>query len=266
MTVAAARAADDHQRELRVVERGERADREVGALQPLDPPDEQQHPRRVDAEPLARRVAVAGKEDVVVDAGRHDFDAIERGVVQRCELRALVVRRREHQVGARDHFVLDPRAVLGVVVDAGFGLHPGERVERRDEREVELVLQPVRDRAREPVVAVQHVDRLALEHAGHGRVDEGLDQLGERVLRYGCARAGLDVQHAKAGLDLHDRGLGAVLGAGVDVALDAGPGQRARERPHVHVHAAAVAGTGLCERRRVHREHGDPADGHRVGS
>ena len=30
--------------------------------------------------------------------------------------------------------------------------------------QIELVLQPVRDRAREPVVAVQHVDRLELEH------------------------------------------------------------------------------------------------------
>ena len=67
---------------------------------------------------------------------------------------------REHQIGARDHFVLDARAVLGVVVDAGFGLHARERVERRDERQVELVLQPVRDRAREPVVPVQHVDRV----------------------------------------------------------------------------------------------------------
>ncbi len=202
----------------------------------------------------------------MVDTRRHDLDAIEVGVVERRELRAFVVGRREHQVGARHDLVLDARAVLGVVVDAGFGLHAGERVERRDEREIELVLQPVRDRAREPVVAVQHVDRLALEHPAHRRVDERVDERGQLVLRDRRARPGFDVQHPKARLDLHHRRLGAVLGARVDVALDAGAGQRGRERAHVHVHAAAVAGTRLGERRRVHREHGDPADGHRRGS
>ena len=55
----------------------------------------------------------------------------------------------------------------------------------------------------------------------------GPDQRGELVLRDRSARPGLDVNHPKAGLDLDDRRLRAVLRACVDVALDPGPRQRA---------------------------------------
>ena len=77
-------------------------------------------------------------------------------------------------------------------------------------------------------------------------------------------RAGptVEVHDPEAGLDLDDRRLVRVLGAGEHVAPDAGAGEGRRERPHVHVHPAAVARTRLRERRRVHAEHRDPADRH----
>ena len=130
------------------------------------------------------------------------------GVVQRGELRPLVGRRREHEVGARDHLVLDARAVLGVVVDAGFGLHAGQRVERRDQREVELVLQAVRDRTREPVVAVEHVDRFALAASAASTAStNGSTSVGQLVLRDRRRGPASTCSDPEARLDLHDRRL-----------------------------------------------------------
>ena len=95
--VGAARAADDHERDRRVVERGEAADREADALERLDATDEQDHAPTVEPEAVPRRGAIAGREHRVVDAGRDDLDAIGVGVVERRELRAFVVGRREHR-------------------------------------------------------------------------------------------------------------------------------------------------------------------------
>ena len=72
----------------------------------------------------------------MVDTGRHDLDALRDRAVERRELIALGVGGREHEIGTRDHRVLDARALVGIVVDAGVGLHARERVERRDHREV----------------------------------------------------------------------------------------------------------------------------------
>ena len=162
--------------------------------------------------------------------------------------------------------MLDARAVLGIVVDTGVGLDPRERVERRDQRQVERVLQPVRDRARQPVVArAGRRPAARVEQRRVGRVDERIDETrAASCLRHRRARPGVDVHDAEAGLDLaRPSGCVRVLGARVDVALDAGPRQRGRERAHVDVHPAAVARARLRERRGVHAEHGDAAIGHR---
>ena len=60
VAVGPTRAADDHQLGVRVVHLGERADREVGALESLDATDEQQHRSIGQAELAPRRAAVAG--------------------------------------------------------------------------------------------------------------------------------------------------------------------------------------------------------------
>ena len=90
----------------------------------------------------------------MVDAGRHDLDPFGYRAVVRHKLLALGLGRREHEVGAVDDVVLNARALLGVVVDARVGLYARERVEGRHHRQVAPVLQLVRHRARQPVVAV----------------------------------------------------------------------------------------------------------------
>ena len=127
------------------------------------------------------------------------------------------------------------------------------------ERKIELVLELVRDRAREPVVRVQDVDGWRRQQQCARRVHERVDEVDEVVLGDGFAWAGLDVQHTEAGLDLDDVGLLGMLRTRVDVALDTGPCERGRERVDVDVHPATVAGTRLGQRRRVHAEDGDAA-------
>ena len=195
----------------------------------------------------------------MVDAGRDDLDAIGVGVVERRELRAFVVGRGEHQVRARDDLVLDARAQFRVVFETGVRLDAGERVERRDERQVELVLELVRDRAGEPVVRVQDVDGWRRQQQFACRVRERVDEIEQIVLGDGLARPGIDVQHTEAGFDLDDVGLLGVLGTRVDVAVDTGARERGRERVHVDVHPATVARARLGQRRRVHAEDGDAA-------
>ena len=97
----------------------------------MDATDEEDHAATSETEVRARFGAVAGREHRVVDTGRDDLDAIGLGIVERRELRALVVGRREHQVGARDDFVLDARAQLRIVLEPGVRFDARERVERR---------------------------------------------------------------------------------------------------------------------------------------
>ena len=219
----------------------------------------------VEPETVPGTRAITGFELRVIDAGCHDLDALRVGVVERRELRALVVGRRKDEIGAGDDLLLDARPEFRVVVDTGVGLDARERVERRDQRQIERVLQAVSDGSRQPVVRVQDVDRWLLEQHRLGGVDEGIDEIDQRVLRDRSARPRRNVEDAESGLHLHDVGLLRMFGARVHVAVDAGLCQRGRERAHVHVHPATVARARLGQRRRVHAEHGDAAVGRRVG-
>ena len=101
----------------------------------------------VEAEARAARArAVAGCEHRVVDAGRRR-SRCDRGRRRRASRAARARRRSTRASGRRRRSIsCSMRArELGVVVDAGVGLHPRERVERRDERQVELVLELVPD-------------------------------------------------------------------------------------------------------------------------
>ena len=102
LAVGAARAADDHERGAVLVEHlGQRAHREVGALQRLDATDEQQRPARRGGRACRRAAARSpGENTVVVDAGRDDLDALGIGAVVAHELVVLLVRRRDDEIGA----------------------------------------------------------------------------------------------------------------------------------------------------------------------
>ena len=115
----------------------QRPHRHVDALERLDAPDEQQHGVVVETERgegLAGAALVAGREEGVVDTGRHDLDALGTGAVERDELGRLGRAGGEDGVGAGDdlRLGLDPPGRLGI---ARLGLDPGERVERRHQRQ-----------------------------------------------------------------------------------------------------------------------------------
>ena len=132
-------------------------DREVDALERLDPSDEQQHGMCVEAERAAGSHPIAGREQGAIDALRNDHDPLRIGAVVAHELLAFLVGCRDDEIGAPYDLGFDPGSQGDLVVEAGGGAHAVERVERGDERQIELVLEPVADRARYPVVGVQEV-------------------------------------------------------------------------------------------------------------
>ena len=201
----------------------------------------------------------------MVHARRHDLDPVALGAVEIDELLALVRGRGEHQVGAVDRLLLDPRPPGGIVVDPGVGLHARQRVERRDQRNVELVLQPVPERAGDPVVGVQRVVAQVLGARG-GRASpsaSGSMRSMSVVLRHRLRRTRRSRWTTrKPGSISTTVGLAGMVATGEHVALDAGARQRGGERPHVDVHPATVARARLRERRRVHAEDGETAQRH----
>ena len=204
----------------------------------------------------ARRGAVAGEEHAVVDARRDDLDALGVGAVVTHELILLLERRRDDEVGAAHDLGFDARPQSGVVGETDFGLHAVERVERGDQRQVELVLEPVTDRARHPVVRVEHVVVAAALEQGVRGVGELADEIGEVAQPNRRARPRGDVQDPEAGLDDDDGRLLGMFRAGEHVDRDAGARERRAQGADVHVHPTAVAGARLCERRGVHAQHG----------
>ncbi len=234
---------------MAVLELGEAPERDVDAFQGLDAADEEDEvPVGGQPEPGPGVALVAGREAAVVDAGRDDLDPVGVGAPLD-EVGPLGGGRDDEHVGAALHLVLDAVPVLGVVDDPGFGLGAGQGVEGGDERHVELVLQAVRDRARDPVVGVDGgvAGPPALQMVA-GRGDEVVEEAGEGVLLDRRRRSGVEVDHPQPRLELHDAGLAGLLGAGQDVAGDPGAGQRLPERPDVDVHAAPVASSGLRQR------------------
>ena len=135
VAVRAARAADDHQQRIRSVQLGQGAHRHVRALQRLDPPDEQQDgdvERQVEGAPGP--AAITRREERVLDPRGDHLDPAGGVAVQPAELALLLGAADADRVGAPDDLGLGPLAPhrLGV---AALGLHLGERVERRDERQ-----------------------------------------------------------------------------------------------------------------------------------
>ena len=158
-------AADDDEVVVRLgavgtgAQLGKRLDGDVRALEGLDAPDEQhQTPVLGQPEGPAGLGTVARPEEGVVDARRDDADAAGVAAVERGDLVGLDRARRQHGVGALDDVRLRLGPAMGHVgVDLfghGFSLDPVERVERANERQLELVLDHVAGQPRQPVVGV----------------------------------------------------------------------------------------------------------------
>ncbi len=203
--------------------------------------------------------AVAGREQRRVDPLRHDLDALRIGAVVADELIALGVGCRDDEIGAANDLRLDAGPQGHLVVEPDLGAYAVERVERRDERQVELVLQAVADRTRDPVVRVQHVvGRPAPLEEGAGTLAERRDELGKLLPWHRRAGPGGDVQDAVAGLHHHDRRLLGVLQPREHVDRDTRSRQRRRERVHVHVQASGVATPRLGQGGGVDAQHRHP--------
>ena len=193
LAVGAARPADDHKRDVGVVERGEAAHREpavpsaagcarrTASTRRPSRPSASRAPRR--GRPARTSLWSTPGATISMRSGSASYS--DASCARSSSVDASI--RSAHAID----LVLGARAQLGIVVDAGVGLHARERVERRDERKIELVLQPVRDRAREPVVRVQHVDWRRLdEHARSAASTNGSTRSRSVVLRDRRARAG----------------------------------------------------------------------------
>ena len=236
------------QRDVGIVELGEDAHREVGSplsgwMRPTNrstrPPSRPRRSRALGAVARARTSRGrrrAGRSRCVRDRRRTASTSC-----------VALVRRSRRASGRRTRSRRARRAARssGIVVDTGVGLDARERVERRDEREVELVLQPVRDRAREPVVRVQHVDwwrrraAASRDASTNGSTRSISSCFGNRR-----DRAGLDV-HAPGSRARRLDDLGAGPGA------RRGCRRRTRHRPG-RARTRALRRTRSCRRRRPH--------------
>ena len=118
--------------------------------------------------------AGARREVGVVDARGDDLDPRRLGAVVVDQLTRLLNAAGQDHVGAPYDLGLGVDSALGFQV-ASLGLDPGQGVEDRDERQVELVLEPVSGLSAQPVVGEQAViGGVGVEMGGHP-VSEGAD-------------------------------------------------------------------------------------------
>lgn len=182
----------------------------------------------------------------MLHARGNDLDATLRVAVQPAELALLLGAADADGVGAGDDLLFGTMAPLRLQV-AAFRLHLGQRVKRADERDVELVLDSMRNQAAEEVVGMHHVGgRFVLEV-----VDDTVAELGEhagQLLLGQVEGARRYVHHTMAGLDHHHLRLVGAGAASEGGALHAGLRQRRDQLAHVHVHAATVARARLGQR------------------
>ena len=191
----------------------------------------------------------------MLDTGGDDLHPRLGIAVMESELVLLLDATDTDGVGTPHDLRLGEIALHRLGIAAG-GLDPRERVEGRDERHVELVLQGMPDDAAQPVVAVDHVGSLVAGEPVEHAASELVGDLRQRLLRQ-VVRTRFDVHHTVARLDDDLAWQTVTVGAGERGALDARLGQCRHQLAYVHVHATAVARARLHERGRVEGDHCD---------
>ena len=254
--------SDDDQYRIRMaapMQIGQRPNCDVGPLQRLNPTDEDdQRDVEIRSDGAASTSLVARREEGVFDTGRDDLDATVGIAIEPSELLLFFHTADADRVRALDDLGFGAVAPFGLGVTA-LGLHPGEGVERRHERNAQFVLQVVSDDAAEPVVPVDDVGgSVGPEPFHHSMAELGRD-LSQRLLRQ-VMRSGFDVDDTVVRFDLDLGSEAFPVGAGEGDALDARLGQRRHELADVDVHASAVARPGLQERRRVEGDDRNASD------
>ncbi len=238
--VGTARSSDEHEHRVTMRHLSEGANGDVGTFQGLDAADEQQHrPIERQFQGSTRSRLVARGEEGVLDGGRDDLDAPVRLAIQPFELLLLRVAADADRIGACDDLLLGPIPPPRLRISA-FRLHSSERVERRDEGDVEVVLESVAGNAAQPVVGVDGVDAGAGADVSEDEVVELIEHLGERFLGK-VARSGRNVHDSVPWLDEHLRIVVGARTTRVGRALDPRLSKRGGDLPDVDVHPATVA-------------------------
>ena len=195
---------------------------------------------------------ISGGEEGVLDSRRHGLDHAMGIAVEPAELALLLGTADADRITAADHLGLGAVAPHRLEV-AALGLDPGQGVERRDQRDVEAVLEAMAGDAAQPVVAVNHVYAASGFNVLGDAVGEHVDLLGERLFGQ-VERPGGDVHHRMSRLDHQLARQTRAIGPGVRRALDPSLGEgarrpRARTRSSLRCHLTLAARAGTCEER-----------------
>ncbi len=196
-----------------LAQRGEPVDQERDPFDRVDAADEEHD--RLGAEPQLRAGggAVAGPEEVEVDAAADGVDLGGAHAVPPADLRPFAGVGRHDRVDLAHDPALGLDAPLGLPAVGGADrrrgalLQPAEGVEHLHRRGAPIAAQQVRDPAGEPVVAVDDVvtDAVAQGEEGHFGGEAG-QVVEEGVLVERGGRAGADVDHPHPVAEGHDVG------------------------------------------------------------
>jgi hypothetical protein len=254
----------DHEPEPRVrtCDFGHRPERDLDALQALQPAGEDQQllvRRHADKAFCLRFVdTLEGSE---IDPRRHHRDALGRGAVLTDQVLALGGRARHQQVGFLRDAPLDQDPELWLRRGARCELavlDATECVRDVNERQLEPAAQDETGGAGKPVMGVDEVvfDRVRLDELEHSR-REAVDARDQFILGH-LPLPGGDVDDPASGPERFALAITGGLQAGEDVGVDAALAEGCADLVDVHVHAAVGAVPERGGRRSVQRDHRHP--------
>ena len=255
-------AADHEQAEVPAprAEPRHRVEERAEALDRRDPPDVEHHGPAVEPEGAPRRLPVARREQLGVDAARDHGDPPRVGAVVAAEVRALHDVGRHDPVGRPDDPLLRGDARRRLPLGRGRRdpvLQAPEGVEHLEHGRPPAPAQRQPRGAREPVVRMDQVVVAVGDPPRVRAAHEVVEVVDDALARHRGLGAGRQVDHPHArGERDHPRDRG-VLGAREHVHQDAHAAELARELADVDVHPARLLAAERGQRAGVHAEHRD---------
>ena len=241
----------------------EGTDRDLDALQALEPADEEQESSGTVADLAPCLRAVDRLEHRQVDARRDHEHAVRVRSIQVDEVAALLLGRRHQDIGLLRDLPLDADADVRLGPSAlrqGAVLDEAQRVGDVRPARRQPGAQEARDFARQPVVREEKVVRRAL---AAGEVCDSPGERGDLSVEGVLVQAGAgrEIDHArKRGEALHRRFVRR-LPAGEDVGGDAAIAEGGRDLVNVDIESAVGVLAQRGGGRRVHGDDRDPPSG-----
>ena len=162
--------------------------------------DEKQHRLIAQTKRVARSTSIAGREKRVIDTRRDNLDSRGIGAVKINQLRHFCSTIRQDRIGARNDFGFGLHANLWLFV-TGFCLHPCKRVECRNERQREFMLQAVTNDSGQPVVGMDRVGTAIASKVSRDAITKFIEDLRQVFFRK-IKWAGVDMHDTKARFDI----------------------------------------------------------------